>query len=189
MKTPLITLALAVLLGGCASSPLQVAKTAETGSELVGTAVGTTLSAGAGYLVGGVIKDSDASRAIGAATGAAIYLTNSEVKRGEKAKTLAEAYEEGRREGRLEAAKEYWDEVTDANGDLVRDAQRQKKTHVRQIQYDSRYVEGVNVGGGYVVDPSAGPDSVPNSLRPALKEPARTADASEVAADSDNAKN
>jgi hypothetical protein len=175
MKTLLLPIALlaALSLSGCASSPVSPVATASTAGQLAGTALGATVAGAAGYVAGGLIDNNNASKAIGAATAATIYVTATEIEKNKKNQGIAEAYEQGRRDGRTEAAKEYWDAVTDANGDLVRNAQKLKTSGVRQMQYDGRYTEGVNNGGAYVVDPNTGLSPVKGAEQPALQEPAR----------------
>lgn len=173
MKKLLLLITLPFVFSGCASSPVTPAKNAKNGVEIAGSILGTTAAAAGGYLLGGLIDNNDASKAIGAATSAAVYVAVTEQKQVEKNKNLAESYEQGRRDGRVEASKEYWDEVTDANGDLVRNAKKLKKGSVRQIQYDGRYIEGVNTGGTYRVDPNTGLAPLNGAEKPALNEPAR----------------
>ncbi len=106
---------------------LSLATTIFTGCMTLGTAAstaatkdlgGAALAGIAGGLIGGAIKDSTTSRAIGAASGVAIYgaYRAQQISQAEREK---EAYIQGQRDARIETACEFWNETTGSDGQLM----------------------------------------------------------------------
>lgn len=139
MKIVTISLLIGILgiLTGCSSMPA---------GDPVGYLVGGVGGAG----VGRAISDEKWAPAAGAAAGLIGYAAYAELAYPPEQKVF-EAYEQGKREARVEASKEFWVNETDGNGylyeQLVQDGKK-PNNRLRQIQ-EPQFIEGVSYGGIY----------------------------------------
>lgn len=139
------------MLGGLALLALAACDTASMPTfENSGSSLASGFGGVGGYLVGKAIDNSDTSKIAGTAIGlvAAQQLYQS-AENGNKRK-IVEAYEQGKREARVEASNAYWRAVTGANGEEYYAARNGgKDIHYRQIQYDPHVSQGVIYGADY----------------------------------------
>lgn len=134
MKNLIILIPIIVLGFGC--------------SSYRGNYLAPIAGAASGYLVGEQIDEGTAGRMGGAIVGMVAAQRLNEKMQETRDQQLAEAYQQGKREARLETANEFWREKTYAEGDHpnLKDRESQR---TRQIQHEPRMVEGVNYGASY----------------------------------------
>ena len=134
-------LALACVSSGCALSRGPAA--ALGAGALIGGAVGQ--SVGIGQAFSGAGNSADAMT--GAVIGVVVANEASKAVRTTDER-LKDAYQQGQRDARVEASAEYWNEATYADGSHP--SLQKTKGKVRQVQSDTRYIEGVKQGAYYV---------------------------------------
>ena len=117
-------------------------------SSIAPLAIAAAGAAG-GYLTGGAIDDSDGAKIAGMAVGliAASQAYEYLDKSGEQ--KVLEAYEQGKREARVEASTAYWNAITGADGSEFR-ATNDSSKKLRQVDRDPHVTEGVIYGARYI---------------------------------------
>lgn len=118
-----------------------------------------TAALGAGALVGGVVGQavginkafSGEGSSADAMTGAVVgVVAAQEISKSVRTtdERLRDAYQQGQRDARVESSAEYWNEATYADGSHPN--LKKAKGKVRQVQSDTRYIEGVKQGAYYM---------------------------------------
>jgi hypothetical protein len=144
-KRPIILIlsALIASLGsGCGSTAGDNA--ASMTNSLLPAAIGGVL----GGVGGDAMFDSTSGAIGGAVVGMIAAAKTAEYLKQDSQQLISEAYEQGRREARVEASNEFWDDRTFADGSHP-DITGEEST-LRQIQYDARFTESVRYGSTYV---------------------------------------
>lgn len=124
-------------LAGCSSMPK-------------GDPVGYLLGGAGGAGIGRLVSDEKWAPAAGAAGGLIAYAAYAELTRPSD-QDIWEAYEQGKREARVEVSREFWINETDGDGFLyekLREEQGGRTNRLRQIQ-EPQFIEGVSYGGVY----------------------------------------
>lgn len=145
MKKLLILVNLLSLICLCGCSTATFPTDAGIASSMIGG-----VGAVSGYLIGQEIDDSSTSKLMGGAVGMVLAQQAYEMNRDADKRKVVEAYEQGKREARVEASNAYWRSVTGADGsEYMAATDGAKKQHLRQIQYDPHVSQGVVYGATY----------------------------------------
>jgi hypothetical protein len=132
-----------ILNSGCTTATLP--GDAGLASSMIGG-----VGAVSGYLLGKEIDDSNTSKLAGGAIGLVLAQQAFEMNKEADTRKVVEAYEQGKREARVEASNAYWRAVTGADGhEYVDPTEKTKTIHYRQIQYDPHVSQGVIYGASY----------------------------------------
>ena len=136
-------LLVSVLFSGCTTATFP-------GDAGLASSMAGGVGAVAGYLIGQEIDDSSTSKLAGGAVGLVLAQQTYEMNKEADKRKVIEAYEQGKREARVEASNAYWRSVTGADGsEYVDITKKTKNQHLRQIQYDPHVSQGVVYGASY----------------------------------------
>lgn len=108
-----------------------------------------TAGAAGGYLAGGAIDDSDGAKIGGMAVGLIAASQAYEYMETGNEQKIVEAYEQGKREARIEVSNSYWRAVTSADGTEYHTAQEGEKK-LRLIDRDPHVTEGIIYGARFI---------------------------------------
>jgi hypothetical protein len=117
-------------------------------AAIAGSILPAVLGGVAGGFAGDALFDSSGGAIGGTIVGVIAATQIAEQIKRTSQQQISEAYVQGKREARVEAANEFWDERTFADGNHpdITGAESQ----LRQVQYDTRYTESVMYGSSYI---------------------------------------